>query len=137
VLDTVSNQLTALTAEGERARLVSNDSRLLPVATRTDRFLRDLVTGRAIHVAGVHPHDEPIGFSPDSTAVYVFEGDGSGGTIQRLDIASGTRTPVRSVRPAEPSGLLYVVHVVLARDGEHLSYQTGWENSQLFMLTFK
>jgi eukaryotic-like serine/threonine-protein kinase len=132
-LDTRSGERTAMTPEGAAGRLVSPNGQYLAVAEGSDRYLLDLRSGAKLRDDAVEKSDIAIGFTPDSTAVYVFSPDAQGGRIFR--IASGTRTLVRALRPADPAGLRAVFQPSMSLDGEHFAYSLSTQTSQLFLLT--
>jgi eukaryotic-like serine/threonine-protein kinase len=133
-LDTVTGKLDPITAEGTRARAISPNGRLLAVGAGTDRYLLDLQTGAKIVVKGVEQADAPIGFTADSSALYLFQSDSQGGRIFRLDIASGTRTLARTLHPSDPAGLVGLGTPTLSLDGEHFAYSVTSSKSELFLL---
>jgi hypothetical protein len=113
---------------------MSPDDRLLAVGAGSDRYLIDLKTKARIPVKSLEPGDAAVGFTRDSSAILLFQPDNGGGRIFRIDLTRGTRTLIRAVRPVDPAGFGFVTNVTLALDGEHIAYQTGWENSKLFLL---
>jgi dipeptidyl aminopeptidase/acylaminoacyl peptidase len=134
-LDPANGKLEAITPEGARARVISPNGRLLAVGAGTDRYLLDVQTGAKIYVKGVEPTDVPIGFTADSSAVYLFQPDPQGGQIFRVDVSSGTRTLARTLHANDPAGLAVVGIPSMSLDGEHFAYSVGTLKSQLFLLT--
>jgi WD40 repeat protein len=133
-LDTATGKLEPITPEGARARVVSPNGRLLPVAAGTDRYLFDLSTGSKIPAKGTEATDVAIGFTGDSSAIYVFQPDPQGGRIFRIEISSGVRTLVRALHPSDPAGLTGLGTPMMSLDGEHFAYSVGYLKSQLFLL---
>ena len=132
--DPATGALAAITAEGSVGRVVSPDEHYLAVATAADRYLLDLRSGSRTAMKGVEQADAAIGFTADSSAIYVFQPDPQGGRILRVDIATGTRTLVRTLRPADPSGLRTIFQPSVSLDGEHFAYSVSSLLSQLFLL---
>ena len=133
-LDTTTGRLEPITPEGARGRVVSPNGRLLAVGAGSDRYFLDLQTGAKIAAKGVEASDEPIGFTADSSAVYAFQPDPLGGSIFRIDIASGTRTLARTLHPSDPAGLAGLGNPVMSLDGEHFAYSVTSSKSELFLL---
>ena len=134
-VDTVTGTLAPLTDEGARGLVVSPNGRLLAVGAGDKRYLLDLQTKKPIPlVKGIEPADTAAGFTADSSGLFVFQREAQGGRIFRIDLATGTRTPVRTLHQPDPSGQVLTAGVSVALDGEHLVYHTGWEKSQLFLL---
>ncbi|HTL43823.1 MAG TPA: WD40 repeat domain-containing serine/threonine protein kinase [Vicinamibacterales bacterium] len=131
-LDTRSGELAAITPEGAAGRIVSPNGQYLAVTEGDDRYLLDLRSGAKLRSDGVEKPDLAIGFTADSKAVYVFSPDSQGGRIFR--IASGIRTLVRALRPADPAGLRAVFQPSMSLDGEHFAYSVSTLTSQLFLL---
>jgi hypothetical protein len=105
-LDAATGKLEPVTGEGVRGRVISPNGRLLTVTDHGARDLLDLQTGSKVAAKGDEAADVPIGFTADSSAVYLFQPDPQGGQIFRLEIASGTRTLARTLHPADPAGLV-------------------------------
>jgi Tol biopolymer transport system component len=133
-LDTVTGKLDPVTAEGARARVISPDGRRLAVSAGSDRYIVDLQTGSKTAAKNVEASDVAIGFTADSSAVYVFQADPQGGRIFRVDIVSGARTLARTIHPSDPAGLVLVGTPSMSLDGEHFAYSVGYLKSQLFLL---
>ena len=133
-LDTVTGKLDPVTAEDVRARVISPNGRLLAVSTGSDRYVLDLQTGSKTAVKNVETSDVAIGFTADSSAVYVFQADPQGGRIFCVDIVSGARTLARTIHPSDPAGLVLVATPSMSFDGEHFAYSVGYLKSQLFLL---
>jgi hypothetical protein len=87
-------------------------------------------------LTGAEPTDVAAGFTADGSAIYVFQRDPNGGILFKIDIASGARTPVRTLHPGDP-GLSLVNAPFVSLDGQHFVYSVGSLNSQLFMLTLR
>ena len=56
-------------------------------------------------VPGLHPGELPMRFSEDGRAVLVARGNGLPWVIERLDLATGRRTPAIEIRAREAAGL--------------------------------
>jgi Tol biopolymer transport system component len=133
-LDTSNARLEPVTAEGARTRVITPNGRLLAVNAGSDRYVLDLQTGARIAVKGAEPSDVPVGFTADSSALYVFQADPQGGRIFRIDISSGTRTLARALRPADSAGLMGLGVPAMSLDGDHFAYSVTSLKSQLFLL---
>ena len=131
-LDPASGALKALTPEGVRARVVSPDGRLLPVAAGSDRYVLNLETGVKTPI-NVDPKAVAVGFTADSSGIYAFVPDPQGGRLSRLDLASGATTLLRTIRPTDP-GFVLMDTPFVSIDGDHFVYSVVGQPSQLFLL---
>jgi hypothetical protein len=131
-LDTVSGELLPITAEGASGLVISPEGRHLVVGAGSDRYLLDLQTGEKVPLKGA-AGTIPAGFTADASGVYVFQRDTQGGQVFQIDVASGTRTLVRTLHPSDP-GFRSISPPRVSLDGEHFTYSTIVQISQLFLL---
>jgi DNA-binding beta-propeller fold protein YncE len=131
-LDTVSGELLPITPDGEFGLILSPDGRLLVVGAGSDRYLLNLQTGEKTALKGAED-TLTCGFTADGSAVYVLQRDRQGGQLLEIDIASGTRTLVRTLHPSDP-GFRGIARPRVSLDGEHFTYSTVVQTSQLFLL---
>ena len=76
---------------------------------------RTLVPGAALEAA------DDLEFLSDSH-VYVARRSRVAAEISRIDVRTGTRTPWRTLRPADPAGLITIGSIAIAGDGESYAY---------------
>jgi dipeptidyl aminopeptidase/acylaminoacyl peptidase len=131
-LDPASGALKALTPEGVRARVVSPDGHLLLVAAGDDRSVLNLETGVKTPVK-MDSKAAAAGFTADSSDLYTFVPDAQGGSLYRLDIASGATTLLRTIHPAD-AGFVLMDTPFVSLDGDHFVYSVVSQPSQLFLL---
>jgi eukaryotic-like serine/threonine-protein kinase len=78
--------------------------------------------------------DYPIGWSADSRALFVNGPSGREVAITRVDVASGARTPWRTIRPGDAAGLVHLGPFRLTPDGRTYAYSYLRSLSNLYMV---
>jgi hypothetical protein len=76
---------------------------------------RRMVPGAALEA------DDEVEFLGDGH-VYVARRTRLSAELSRIDVRSGTRTPWRTLRPADPAGLIAIGSIAIAGDGESYAY---------------
>jgi serine/threonine protein kinase len=125
-----------ITPEGTFSALVSPDGKSI-AALFTDESVRvwNLDGGEARAVPGLNWHEEyPLAWSDDGKALLVV-GATMPKRLERLDLANGTKTLIRSIAPSDRAGLteLYLSSVVA--DGRYYAYTYGKFLSSLAVVT--
>jgi hypothetical protein len=122
----------ALTPEGVVGGGVSPDSQTLLGATSEQKFfLYPLSGGEPRPIPQIHPDDQPIGWSGNGAILLNRLGE-LPLHVEKLDLASGRRTPVREIAPADRSGVLGITAVTVSSDGKWYAYGYSRDVSQLF-----
>lgn len=111
-----------LTLEGSVSVGVSPDGRSL-AAQLVDRTWQVMSMGglEARTVPGLAPDESPIAWSQDSKAVFVQSGV-LPVRLDRVDVASGTRTHLKTLAPPDPTGVLRIDVTSVINDGRHYAY---------------
>ena len=133
--DITTGRLTPITPEGTAGRIVSPNGEWLLAGRGPVRGLVNLHTGAFVPMPGVTATDRAAGWSADSSAIFGFVPGERGVSIFRMNIPSGPRTPVATVEPGDPAGLLAVGNVIVAADGTHYAYNVFRQLSQLFVIS--
>ena len=124
----------AITPEGVTGLGVSPDGRWLAVvAPNGVGSLFALPGGPLKTIPGVTAADLMAGWLADSRAVVARTGC-SPVQISRIDIETGARTPVGSVAPADPAGVVSLGQVVFAPDGDHYVFNYFRVLSELYIV---
>jgi hypothetical protein len=87
---------------------------------------------------GLQESDDPtgvVGWSPDGTALLVRSGTGVPSRIDRVEIATGRRTLLTEVGPADRTGLFVFSPVSVSKDGAQYAYSYSKRLSTLFVVT--
>jgi hypothetical protein len=122
-----------LTPEGvTRCRLPSPDGRFLFV-NRNQLF--DIQRGTLSSVPGLTETDEPIRWSGDGRSLFVIvKTTDSAWSIQRVDVGTGRREPVRDLHTAGPVGAGGLVNAHISADGRSVVYTSSRYFSDLFLI---
>jgi hypothetical protein len=84
-------------------------------------------------VPGVQEGDVVVGWNKDGKSLIVANGQLSP-RIERLDLASGSRTLIRTVTPANIPGALAVAGLTVADDPNVYAYHINQNLSRLFLV---
>ncbi|HVR38509.1 MAG TPA: hypothetical protein VMU84_05385, partial [Thermoanaerobaculia bacterium] len=87
----------------------------------------------ATPVNGVEKGEIPIQFSPDGLALYVYRPTALPAQVQRVDLATGTRTLWKEFSPADPAGVYKISPVLITRDGSAYAYDALRTLSDLYV----
>jgi hypothetical protein len=125
-----------VTPEGVAAGQISPDGKLVAAADmKTERWALYPVDGGEPRVlSGTRPgQDEVIGFDDKGQGLNVRSGARQI-RIERLDLATGKRTFVRDVAPADPTGVSRISALQLTPDGRAYCYSFMRSLSRLYMV---
>ena len=85
-------------------------------------------------VKGFEPGEVPMRWNADGTAFYVFNRDGFPTRIFRIELATGKRSLVREITPANPGGLPGIRSFAMTPDAQHLAYNYVRKLSDLYLI---
>ncbi len=85
-------------------------------------------------VPGIEPGDITLAWTPDDKGLLVFNRDGLPARIHRIDLATGTRTLVREILPANPAGLSGIREIVVSKDQRSFAYNYSRKLSDLYLI---
>ena len=85
-------------------------------------------------VKGVEPGEVPMRWNADGSAIYVFNRDGFPTRIVRVDVATGKRSLVREITPANPGGLPGLRSFAMTPDAKALAYNYVRKLSDLYLI---
>jgi len=95
------------------------DGNYVSMRTPDGMFARFPVDGGApIPTPGVKTDERPCGWSPDGRAVYVFQRGVIPSRVDRIELATGERTPWVDIVPMNRSGTIGYISVIVTPDGE-------------------
>jgi len=122
----------AVTPEGTVAGGVSPDGNTILAATADQKFvLYPLAGGESRPLPQIQPDETPTAWSGNG-ALLLYHNGQLPLHIEKLDLATGKRTPVRDLSPADRSGVLGISFVSISSDGKWYAYGYARDTSQLF-----
>ena len=110
-LDIATGNLTPITEEGTRGRLVSPNGQWLAVTKGGVPYVLNLNTKTMTATKGIEQTDFLYGWTPDSTSVFV----GSAGRIFQVNFTTGSRVEVVNLKKQTSAGLCPSQHRGRAR----------------------
>jgi Tol biopolymer transport system component len=135
VQDIAAGKPRPVTPEGTSQALVSPDGRqILVKASGGALALYPADGGEPRPVVGAAPDDSVIRWSPDGRSLLIFHSDDVPARIVRLEIATGKREPMRTIGPADMTGVLSVGPFVFTDDGKSYAYACRRMVSHLFLV---
>jgi Tol biopolymer transport system component len=73
-------------------------------------------------LAGAEAGESPVLWSADGESLYVYRWTGAPARVFKIDILSGKRELWKTIAPADPAGLLAIVHIVMTPDAHSYAY---------------
>ncbi len=135
VQDVAAGKPRPVTPEGTSQGFVSPDGQLLLVkASGGALVLYPVDGGEPRPVAGATPEDKVIRWSPDGRSMLVSRSGEVPARIERLEIATGRREPMRTLGPADLTGVLDVGPFVFSGDLKSYAYACRRMSSHLFLV---
>jgi serine/threonine protein kinase len=86
-------------------------------------------------VKGIDRRDAVSGWTADSRGLILFDRNRLPAPVTRLDPATGSRTPLLALRPADPVGISGIQGLQVARDGRTYAYNVVRKLSTLYRIT--
>ncbi len=121
-----------LTPEGTTGGFVSPTGKEVLVQDADGRAaIYSVEGGPAQPVPALTPQDTIIRWSPDGRAVLVFQPFEVPGRVEKVDFATGRRTLVREIAPADRTGVLRILGVAVADDEKSYAYAYDRDLSRL------
>jgi len=114
---------------------ISPDGSQVVLRQRGGRLgLLTVENGELAPLPGAEPNDLPIRFDADGRSLFVARVSDGVPRIERLELATGKRTPWRELRPPDPTGILSISSVVCTPNGESYAYSHLSEISVLYLV---
>ena len=85
-------------------------------------------------VPGAVPGDRPIQWSDDGGSIFVFQPGRVEVPIDRIELASGSRSRWLVIRPDDPAGILDIWPITITRDGTRYAYSYRRFLSDLYVV---
>jgi hypothetical protein len=136
VMDGENGTPKPISPEGVRLPgVISPDGRQIAVAMNAGPPLVFAVEGgEGRIVPGSVPGENPRRWSSDGRSLYVVSRDAPGSRIDRLDLATGKRTPIKTLMPADRAGLIDLSFVNLSDDARSYVYSYRRVLSTLYLV---
>ncbi|MGZ4777821.1 MAG: protein kinase domain-containing protein, partial [Thermoanaerobaculia bacterium] len=116
-------------------QLSNNGETVASVGPELRTYLYSVTGGEAWPAPGCGPGDDPIGWSPDDRAIYVYRRARISANIERVDVTTGERTPWCTMAPADPAGILDIMPAFITPDGQTYAYSYRRFLSDLCVVT--
>jgi eukaryotic-like serine/threonine-protein kinase len=97
-------------------------------------YLYSLAGGQPTMVPGFKSGEQPIEWSADGKSLYVYRPGEFPAQVSRLELATGKRTPWRSLAPADPAGVSQIGPIVMTPDGASYVYGYHRTLSDLYLV---
>jgi Tol biopolymer transport system component len=125
----------AVTPEGTTNGWVSPDGRTIVVDRSAGGLeLVSVDGGDPRPVPGAAPHDTSGGWDASGRAIFVADPGSVPQQVDRLDVATGRRTPVHTFAPSDLAGVLQIGPGTVSADGGSYAYGTNMTISHLFLV---
>jgi len=121
VYDIPSNKSQAITPEGVdgNAFFVSPDSQWVAgIGPDRKGYLYPVGGGDPRVIPGLNPGEQPITFSADGRALYIYQPGELPASVYRLDIQTGQRTLWRQLLPSDPAGVETIGPILMTPDAQ-------------------
>jgi hypothetical protein len=92
-----------------------------------------LSDGAAEPIRGLQASEVPVQWTTDGRGLYVAHGNGLPWTVERLDLATGRRTPALEIRARDAAGLRISV-IGITPDGRHYVHSYSRLLTELFLV---
>src|SRR5262245_59089655 len=89
--------------------------------------------GTSEPLGNVRPQDIPVQWTPDGRGLLVAHGFGSPWVVERLDLATGARTPAATIRAHDPAGLRLSIFAI-SRDAKYYEHTYSRLLSDLYVV---
>ncbi len=115
------------------ARRLSPDGQWVAAASSDRRTaLHPTAGGKPRVIPGIAPGDLVVRWTADGKGVYVYQ-PGIVSKVEVLDLATGRRTPWKTLAPPDPAGVSMVRPVLLSRDGKSYVYSYTRQTEDLYL----
>ncbi len=117
------------------AKPISPDGRSVAAVDAQGRpVVQDLNGAEPRPVAGLESGDLPIRWAADGASLYVHRIGELPGRIFRLDLATGRKTPLTELLPADAAGVGQIITVQVTADGRACAYSYKQNLSDLYLV---
>jgi eukaryotic-like serine/threonine-protein kinase len=133
----ITSQATPVSPEGIDPlvfALAPDGSQAAGVGADGLAYLYSLTGGPTRTVPGFMAGEQPIEWSADGRSLYVYRPGELPAKVSLLNLASGKRTPWRTLAPADPAGVSQIGPIVMTPDGTSYIYGYHRTLSDLYLV---
>ncbi|MCO5353141.1 MAG: protein kinase [Bryobacteraceae bacterium] len=124
----------ALTPEGETVVALSPNGRSLLTQDAAGVHALRAVNGSARRpLTNLAPDEIPLAFAQGGDSLWLRAGESFPYRIERLELATGRRTPHTQLKPVDPAGMLSVPSILVSADGSAYAYNVVRILSDLYV----
>lgn len=124
-----------LTPEGTTGTVISPDGhQLIGEDTEHNKFLYTIDKDISRPVKGVDPEDDVVCWSNNLQTIYIYNPREIPAKVYKLDLENGTRRLWKEIRPADPTGVLGMIHFFITPDGNSYVYDIRRYLSDLYIV---
>jgi eukaryotic-like serine/threonine-protein kinase len=128
-----SGEPEPVTPEGETLVQLSPNGRTLLTQEGSGRFAVRGLNGGSRPLTALAPGEQVLGWTAAGDGLWVRTGEAFPYRIERLDLASGVRTPHTQLKPVDPAGMLSVPSILVTPDGGAYAYNVVRILSDLYL----
>jgi dipeptidyl aminopeptidase/acylaminoacyl peptidase len=121
VRDVASGKAEAISPEGVNGNefVISPDSQWVAgIGPDQKGYLYPVAGGDPRLIPGLSPGEQPITFSADGSALYIYQPGELPARVNRLDIHTGKRTLWRELMPSDPAGVETIGPILITPDAK-------------------
>jgi hypothetical protein len=135
-LQELSGEPRPISASGEvDGFTLSPDGSTVAVTLDRHPLLIKIAGGPAQPLPSGQYYEFPIAWSDDGRSVFMADMGAVGSRISQVDVATGTRTPWKTLLPSDSAGVTTVRFVRMRHDGRSYAYSYVRRLSQLFIIS--
>lgn len=124
-----------VTPEGVTGKLISPDGLFVVASSEhTKQQLYPIDGGAPKSINGLNDDDEVIRWGATSDSIYVARTSELPVRIQRLDLKTGHKEPVKELLPSDPAGILGPIQIFMTPDARSYVYGVNRTLSSLFLV---
>ena len=75
-----------------------------------------------------------MSWEPRGKAIYLYNYHDMPAQIERLDLATGKRSPFKQLLPSDPAGIDHLAPILMSRDGKKFVYGYGRFLSDIYLV---
>ena len=137
VQDLADGKPQAISPEGVNATSFSTspDGKLVAAEGNDHKgYLYPLDGGQAKPFEGYQEGEWIVAWAPDGKSLFLYNYHQLPAEVERLDLATGKRTPQKQLLPSDPAGIDHLAPILMSRDGKKFVYGYGRFLSDIYLV---